>query len=30
VIDGVPPVGIETEADVAERRGLLRDLGYKL
>ncbi len=30
VIDGVPPVGIETEADVADRRGLLRDLGYKL
>jgi len=22
--------GIETDADVAERRGLLRDLGYKL
>jgi adenosine/AMP kinase len=30
VIDGATPVGIETEADAAERRGLLRDLGYKL
>ena len=30
VIDGVPPVGIETDADVTDRRGLLRDLGYKL
>ena len=30
VIDGVPPVGIESDADVAERRGLLRELGYKL
>lgn len=30
VIDGSPPVGVETEADVAERRNLLRELGYKL
>jgi adenosine/AMP kinase len=30
VIDGSPPVGIETEADAAERRQLLRDIGYKL
>lgn len=30
VIDGSPPAGIETEADAAERRLLLRDLGYKL
>jgi adenosine/AMP kinase len=30
VIDGATPVGIETQADAAERRSLLRDLGYKL
>lgn len=30
VIDGAPPVGIEQEADVTERRALLRSLGYKL
>lgn len=30
VIDGSPPVGVETDADVAARRALLRDLGYKL
>ena len=30
VIDGESPVGIESDADVAARRGLLRDLGYKL
>jgi uncharacterized protein len=30
VIDGSPPVGVETEADVAERHQLLRDIGYKL
>jgi adenosine/AMP kinase len=29
VIDGSPPVGIETESDVASRRGLLRAIGYK-
>jgi uncharacterized protein len=30
VIDGSAPLGVETEADVAERRSLLRDIGYKL
>ena len=30
VVDGEPPVGVETDADVAARRGLLRDIGYKL
>lgn len=30
VIDGAPPVGVEADADVAQRRRLLRDLGYKL
>ncbi len=30
VIDGSPPVGVETAADVAARHQLLRDLGYKL
>jgi uncharacterized protein len=30
VIDGSRPVGIETEADAAERHQLLRDIGYKL
>jgi len=30
VIDGSPPVGIEQDTDVAERRSLLRTLGYKL
>jgi adenosine/AMP kinase len=30
VIDGSAPVGIETEADAAERHQLLRDIGYKL
>jgi hypothetical protein len=30
VIDGSPPVGVETDADVAARHRLLRDLGYKL
>jgi len=30
VIDGLPPVGIETDADAASRRSLLRELGYKL
>jgi hypothetical protein len=29
VIDGSPPVGVETAADVADRRRLLRDIGYK-
>jgi uncharacterized protein len=30
VIDGSPPLGIETESDIADRRRLLRDIGYKL
>ena len=30
VVDGAPPVGVESEADVARRRQLLRDIGYKL
>lgn len=30
VIDGSPPVGVETEADVAARHLLLRKIGYKL
>ncbi len=30
VIDGSPPVGVETEPDVADRHRLLRDIGYKL
>ncbi len=30
VIDGLPPAGIETDADVADRMALLRKLGYKL
>lgn len=30
VIDGVRPQGVETEADVAHRKGFLRMIGYKL
>jgi adenosine/AMP kinase len=30
VVDGAPPVGVETEADVSTRQRLLRELGYKL
>ena len=30
VIDGEPPLGVETEQDVADRKGLLRAIGYKL
>jgi adenosine/AMP kinase len=30
VIDGSPPVGVETQADVRSRHQLLRDIGYKL
>jgi uncharacterized protein len=30
VVDGAPPVGIETAADAAKRYKLLRDFGYKL
>jgi len=30
VVDGASPKGVETEADVNWRRGLLRQIGYKL
>jgi adenosine/AMP kinase len=30
VIDGLAPVGVETEQDVVERKQLLRTIGYKL
>lgn len=30
VVDGQPPVGVETDVDVAARHRLLRDIGYKL
>lgn len=30
VIDGLPPLGVETDEDVAQRRALLRTIGYKL
>jgi uncharacterized protein len=30
VVDGLPPVGIETPADEAARKDLLRRIGYKL
>jgi uncharacterized protein len=30
VIDGAPPLGVEGDADVADRRSLLRAIGYKL
>jgi hypothetical protein len=30
VIDGVVPMGVETEVDVVERKELLRNFGYKL
>jgi hypothetical protein len=30
VIDGEPPVGVETEQDIADRKSLLRAIGYKL
>jgi len=30
IVDGSPPVGVETPADEAERKGLLREIGYKL
>jgi adenosine/AMP kinase len=29
VIDGSPPKGVETEAQVAERKAFLRRMGYK-
>jgi adenosine/AMP kinase len=30
VVDGMPPVGVEADADAARRHRLLRDIGYKL
>jgi len=30
VIDGSPPAGVEQDSDVADRRALLRAIGYKL
>jgi adenosine/AMP kinase len=30
VIDGGSPLGVETDQDVAERKQLLRTIGYKL
>ncbi len=30
VVDGFPPLGVETDEDVAARRSLLRTIGYKL
>jgi adenosine/AMP kinase len=30
VVDGAPPLGVETEQDEADRRQLLRTIGYKL
>jgi len=30
VIDGSPPLGVETDADLAWRKDLLRKIGYKL
>jgi len=30
VVDGGPPLGVETEEDVIERKALLRRFGYKL
>lgn len=30
VIDGAPPLGVEDEAGIAWRKGLLRTIGYKL
>lgn len=30
VVDGEPPLGVEREQDVSERKALLRKLGYKL
>ena len=30
VIDGNPPLGVETDGDVADRKALLRTIGYKL
>ena len=30
VVDGQPPLGVETDSDVDDRRALLRTIGYKL
>jgi adenosine/AMP kinase len=30
VVDGEPPLGVESDADVHARRALLREIGYKL
>jgi uncharacterized protein len=30
VVDGLPPVGVENDADAADRHRLLREIGYKL
>lgn len=30
VVDGLPPAGVETAADEADRKALLRAIGYKL
>jgi uncharacterized protein len=30
VVDGLAPRGVETDQDVADRRQLLRTIGYKL
>jgi len=30
VVDGEPPLGVETDTDVTDRRALLRAIGYKL
>lgn len=30
VVDGAPPLGVEANADIAERKALLRRFGYKL
>jgi len=30
VVDGVPPAGVEDEAQIAERKAFLRKIGYKL
>jgi adenosine/AMP kinase len=29
-VDGMPPAGVESDVDAAERRQLLRTIGYKL
>jgi hypothetical protein len=30
VIDGSSPLGVESDKDVADRKGLMRAIGYKL